>query len=40
MSQMLPARAYREVVDELTDSGGLVNDTDGLRRRQALASLT
>jgi hypothetical protein len=32
---VLPTRAYRELVDELADSGPLVNDTDGLRRRLA-----
>jgi Phytanoyl-CoA dioxygenase (PhyH) len=35
MSQALPACAYRERVDELADSGGLINDAGGLRRRLA-----
>ncbi len=35
MSGAGPARAYREGVEELADSGGLVQDTDGLRRRLA-----
>ncbi len=35
MSEVRPARAYCEVVDELADSGGLIQDTDGLRRRLA-----
>jgi hypothetical protein len=35
MSWAGPARAYREGVEELADSGGLVQDTDGLRRRLA-----
>jgi hypothetical protein len=35
MSGVRPARAYCEVVDELADSGGLIQDTDGLRRRLA-----
>jgi hypothetical protein len=32
---VLSARAYRERVDELADSGGLINDAGGLRRRLA-----
>ncbi len=32
---MLAARAYRQVMDELADSGGLVHDLDELRRRLA-----
>jgi hypothetical protein len=35
MSGAGPPRAYREGVDELADSGGLVQDADGLRRRLA-----
>jgi hypothetical protein len=35
MSQALSACAYRERVDELADSGGLINDASGLRRRLA-----
>jgi hypothetical protein len=32
---MLAAGAYRERMDELADSGGLIDDQDGLRRRLA-----
>jgi hypothetical protein len=35
MAEPLPAGAYRERVDELADSGGLIDDPDGLRRRLA-----
>ena len=35
MTEPLSACAYRERVDELADSGGLVEDPDGLRRRLA-----
>jgi hypothetical protein len=35
MSYALRACAYRERVDELADSGGLINDAGGLRRRLA-----
>src|ERR1019366_2220634 len=35
MTQLLSAVAYRERVDELADSGGLIADPDGLRRRLA-----
>jgi Phytanoyl-CoA dioxygenase (PhyH) len=35
MTQLLSAVAYRERVDELADSGGLIDDPDGLRRRLA-----
>jgi hypothetical protein len=35
MSSALSACAYRERVDELVDSGGLINDAGGLRRRLA-----
>jgi hypothetical protein len=35
MSGAGPARAYREGMEELADSIGLVHDTDGLRRRLA-----
>ena len=37
MSRLLPDRTYREVMDELADSGGLVGDAEGLRRRLAAA---
>src|ERR1700683_1783622 len=35
MSQALSGCAYRERVDELADSGGLISDVGGLRRRLA-----
>jgi len=35
MSRVLSASAYRERVDELADSSGLINDAGGLRRRLA-----
>jgi hypothetical protein len=35
LSQVRPGHAYRELVDELADSSGLLGDSDGLRRRLA-----
>ena len=35
MSRALSACAYGEYVDELADSGGLIDDAAGLRRRLA-----
>jgi Phytanoyl-CoA dioxygenase (PhyH) len=35
MSRPLPDRTYREVMDELADSGGWAEDAEGLRRRLA-----